>query len=170
MTTEPWRRIPDPGFPGDDGAAEPALRGALAAYASGEGTYAAALAALQASRVVVPVVAVAGEVEVDTAGLAHDKTSDMATVLIARPDGRRGLLAFSGLDSLAAWDPAARPVPVTARAAAQAALHDGADALLLDLSGPHRLVVEGDDLRGLAEGWELTSVAGRSAWIRRLTE
>lgn len=164
------KQIPDPGFAGDDGAADPALRSALAAYTSGEGTYAAALAALLRSRVVVPVVAVAGEVEVDEAGLAHDKTSDMATVLIARPDGRRGLLAFSGLDSLAAWDPAARPVPVAARTAAEAALHEGAEALLLDLHGPHRLVVEGQDLQGLARGWELTSVGGRSAWIRPVPE
>lgn len=164
------KQIPDPGFAGDDGAPDPALRSALAAHASGEGTYAAALAALQGSRVVVPVVAVAGEVEVDEAGLAHDKSSDMAAVLIARPDGRRGLLAFSGVESLAAWDPAARPVPVTARTAAQAALQDGAVALVLDLSGPHRLVVEGDDLQGLAAGWELTSVQGRSAWIRPAAE
>ncbi|MFD1946016.1 SseB family protein [Nocardioides aestuarii] len=166
MTTDPERQIPDPGFAGDDGAPDPALRAALAAHASGEGTYAAALAVLLGSRVVVPVVAVAGEVEVDEAGLAHDKTSDMAAVLIARPDGRRGLLAFSGLDALAAWDPAARPVPVTSRTAARAAVQEGAVALLLDLKGPHRLVVEGEDLRALAAGWELASVEGRSAWIR----
>jgi hypothetical protein len=166
MSTEPSRQIPDSGFADDDGAPDPALRAALAAYASGEGTYAAALAALLGSRVVVPVVAVLGEVGVDEAGLAHDKSSDMAAVLIARPDGRRGLLAFSGLDALTAWDPEARPVPVTARTAAQAALQDGAVALLLDLSGPHRMVVEGDDLQGLARGWELTVVGGRSAWIR----
>ncbi len=160
------KQIPDPGFAGDDGTAEPRLRAALAAHASGEGTYAAALTALLDGRVVVPVVAVAGEVEVDEAGLAHDKTSDMAAVLIARPDGRRGLLAFTGLDALAAWDPEARPVPVTAQVAARAALQEGAAALLLDLRGPHRLVVEGDDLRGLAGGWALTEVGGRSAWIR----
>ena len=59
---------------------------------------------------------------------------------------------------------------MTARMAAQAALQDGADALLLDLKGPHRLVVEGDDLEGLARGWELTTVGGRSAWIRPAPE
>ena len=164
------RTIPDPGFPGDDGTADPALTAALAAYASGDGGYAAALAALVDSRVVVPVVAIAGEVEVDEAGLAHDKTSDMAAVLLTRPDGRRGLLAFSGTATLTAWDPDARPVPVTARTAARAALQEGADALVVDLAGPVRFPVEGEDLRGLAAGWTLGRVGDRSAWIRPAAE
>jgi len=164
------RTIPDPGFPGDDGTADPALTAALAAYASGHGGYAAALAALADCRVVVPVVAIAGEVEVDEAGLAHDKTSDMAAVLLTRPDGRRGLLAFSGTATLTAWDPDARPVPVTARTAARAALQEGADALVVDLAGPVRFPVEGEDLRGLAAGWTLGRVGDRSAWIRPAAE
>ena len=58
-----------------------------------------------------PVVAVLGEVEHDDAGLAHDKSSDMATVLMTSPDGRRGLLAFTCSATMSRWDPAARPVP-----------------------------------------------------------
>jgi hypothetical protein len=164
------RSIPDPGFAGDDGSADPALTAALAAYSSGEGEYAAVLAPLTTARLVVPVVAIAGEVEVDEAGLAHDKTSDMAAVLMTRPDGRRGLLAFTGTATLAAWDPAARPVPVSATTAARAALQEQADALVVDVGGPVRFVVQGEDLRALAAGWTLTSVGGRSAWIRPATE
>ena len=116
------RSIPDFGFTGDDGAADPAVTAALAAYASGEGEYVEALAALRASRLLVPVVAIAGEVGLDADGLAHDKTSDMATVLLTRPDGRRGMLAFTGTASLAAWNPEARLVPVSTLTAAQAAV------------------------------------------------
>ncbi|MFC6343376.1 SseB family protein, partial [Nocardioides hankookensis] len=58
------------------------------------------------------------------------------------------------------------PVPVTAQVAARSALQDGAAALVVDLAGPVRFVVEGDDLRGLAEGWTLARVAGGVAWIR----
>ncbi len=163
------RSIPDPGFPDDDGAAQPAVTAALAAYDAG-GSYADALGALLGARLLVPVVAVADEVEVDAAGLAHDKTSDMAAVLLARPDGRRGLLAFTGTGALAAWDAGARPVPVSARTAAQAAVQEQADALVVDVAGPVRFVVEGDDLRGLAAGWRLTRVGERSAWIRPATE
>ncbi len=117
-----------------------------------------------------PVVAVLGEVEVDADGLAHDKTSDMAAVLLTRPDGRRGLLAFTSADALTAWNPDARPVPVHTATAAQAALQEQAHALVVDVAGPVRFPIEGEDLRGLAAGWRLTRVGERSAWIRPAPE
>lgn len=158
--------IPDPGFAGDDGAADPRVSAALAAWARGEATYADALVALQSARLLVPVVAVLGEVEYDEAGLAHDKTSDMATVLLQGADGRLALLAFTGTAALTAWNPEGRPVPVLAGVAARAALQDGAAALLVDVAGPTRFVVEGDDLEGLAAGWTLARVGSGTAWIR----
>ncbi len=160
------REIPDPGFAGDTGDADPEVTAALAAYAADPARYPEALAAVLGTRLLVPVVAVLGEVEVDEAGLAHDKTSDMATVLVTGRDGRTALLAFTGTRQLAAWNPEARPVPVPARRAAQAAVQDGAAALAVDLAGPVSLVVEGDDLRRTAEGWSLARVGERTAWIR----
>ena len=159
------RTIPDPGFAGDHGEPGQALCAALTAYAAGTGSQVDALAAVRASRLLVPVVAVLGEVEVDARGLARDKTSDMATVLLQGADGRMALLAFSGMPALLAWDPEARPVPVTARTAAQAALQDGAAAIVVDVAGPAAFVVEGQDLEGLARGWTLARVGGRSAWV-----
>ncbi|MFC6286483.1 SseB family protein [Nocardioides sp. GCM10027113] len=160
------RLIPDPGFAGDDGAAPARLVAALAAYAADRSRYAEALAELRQSRLLVPVVAVLGEVEVDAAGLAHDKSSDMATVLLTGRDGRQALLGFSGIDRLHAWNPQARPVPVTAVLAAQSAVQEGADALLVDVAGPVQLVVQGEDLTALAAGWTLGRVGERTAWIR----
>ncbi len=160
------RRIPDPGFPDDDGTAPADLVAALASHARGLDGRAAALAALQHSRLLVPVVALLGEVAYDDDGLAHDKTSDMATVLMRGASGRLALLAFTGTASLQAWDPEARPVPVSAPLAARSALQDGAEALLIDLAGPTRFVVEGDDLQGLALGWTLARVGTAVAWIR----
>lgn len=170
--------IPDPGFAGDDGSADPHVSAALADYASG-GEYVAALAAIAGSRLVVPVVAVPAArrdgrrttssgagTQVDERRQAHDRTSDLATVLIARPDGRRGMLAFTSTDALATWDRDARPVPVGARHAARAAVQEGAEALLVDVAGPVRFTITGDDLRGLAAGWRLARVGERSAWIR----
>ena len=159
------RTIPDPGFAGDHGEPGAALQAALAAYAEGRGSQVDALAAVRESRLLVPVVAVLGESEVDDRGLTHDKTSDMATVLLTGADGRLALLAFSGLPALNAWDPQARPVPVTARTAAQAAIQDGAAAVVVDVAGPATFVVEGDDLRGIAGGWTLARVGGRTAWV-----
>lgn len=157
--------IPDPGFPGDAGEAPPAVTAALAAYAGGTGSHLDALAAVRGARLLVPVVAVLGEAETDARGLTHDKTSDMATVLLQGADGRMALLAFTGTAALRAWDPEARPVPVTARTAARAALQDDAAAIVVDVAGPATFVVEGEDLRGLAQGWALARVGGRSAWV-----
>lgn len=163
---EPERRIPDPGFGDDDGSADPVLTAALASYAAGSAGLADVLGPLQTARLLVPVVAVLGAVEVDEQGLGHDKSSDMAAVLVARPDGRRGLLAFSGQATMRRWDPAARPVPVTAQLAAQAALQEQADALVVDLAGPGSAAITGDDLQALAAGWVLTRVGERTGWIR----
>jgi hypothetical protein len=160
------RAIPDPGFAGDAGAADPEVTAALAAYATDESRYVDALAALQGARLLVPVVAVATEVEHDADGRARDKTSDMATVLMTSRSGRRGLLAFTGLEPLRAWSPEARPVPVATRLAARSALQEGAEALVIDIAGPSTVAIEGDDLAGMAGGWQLARVGVRTAWIR----
>jgi hypothetical protein len=161
------RSIPDPGFAGDDGAVAEEVARALAAYDAAPGLHhTATLAALQHSRLLVPVVAVLGDVEHDEAGLAHDKSSDMATVLMQGNDGRMALLCFTGTEPLRRWNADARPVPVSARDAARAAVQDGADALLVDVAGPVPFVLEGPDLRALADGFVVADVGGRAAWVR----
>jgi hypothetical protein len=162
------RRIPDPGFAGDTGGADPVLRAALEAYAGRGGGQAEVLQALSASggstRLLVPVVAVLGDVERDAEGRAHDKTSDMATALLTGRDGRRALLAFTSLETLAAWRPDARPVPVSATLAARSALQEGAAALVIDVAGPTMYAVEGDLLDALAHGWTLVRTPDGFAW------
>ncbi|WP_435741290.1 SseB family protein [Nocardioides sp. SYSU DS0663] len=167
---EGQRRLLGPGFPDDTGEPPAALVAATTSYAADARRYPEVLGALTACRLLVPVVAVLGEVELDEQGLARDKSSDMAAVLLTGADGRRALLAFSGTAAMAAWDPAARPVPVPAQLAAQAAVQEGAAALLVDVAGPVRVVVEGEDLRALAAGWTLARVGERSAWIRPTEE
>ncbi len=111
-------RLLAPAFPGDTGAPDAVLRAALAAAAAagtGSASGREALALLQGSRVLVPVMAVLGESESDEHGTTREKSSDMAAVLMTGADGRRALLAFTGTDSLEAWDAAARPVPVSCR-------------------------------------------------------
>ena len=54
------------------------------------------------------------------------------------------------------------------RAAALSAVQENAAALVLDLAGPARFVIEGDDLRALASGWTLARLEGddrRLAWV-----
>ena len=121
----------------------------------------AVLAVLQDARLLVPVVAMLGEVEYDDQGLAHDKTSDMAAVLMTGRDGRTALLAFTGTAALQALEPRGAPGPGDRRQAAQAAIQDEAAALLVDVAGPVMFVVEGD---GPAVAWR------GSRWSRRLEE
>lgn len=161
------RAIPDPGFPDDPGWVDPEVSAALAAYARDpDRLHRPTLAVLQDARLLVPVVAVLGEVEHDEQGRAHDKTSDMATVLMRGRDGRLALLAFTCTEALSAWDPQARPVPVTVTTAARAAVQDDAEALLVDVAGPSMFVVEGEDLKALAEGYTLAEVNGELLWVK----
>lgn len=161
------RSLPQPGFAGDDGSVSPEVAAALSDYgADPDARHRATVAVLQDSRVLVPVVAVLGEAEQDTRGLTVEKSSDMAAVLMRGKDGRLALLAFSGEASMERWNPEARPVPVSVPQAAQAAVQDGADALVLDVAGPAMLVVEGDDLRALAEGYRLLRTEAGWAWAK----
>jgi hypothetical protein len=146
------KNIPDPGFADDDGSAAPALAAALARYAEDRGTAAAVVEALHGARLLVPVVAVLGEVETGPDGLRREKTSDMAVPTIQAPDGRRALPAFTSTGTLARWRPDARPVAVPLRQALQALAHEGADTLLIDLAGPVTYELTGPALRAAAFG------------------
>ncbi len=160
------RELLDTGFGDDDGRVAPDVADALAAYEGERSTHRETLLVLQDARLLVPVVAVVGEVEHDSAGLARDKTSDMATVLMTSRSGRTALMAFTCLDTMRRWRPDSRPVPVSVPQAAQAALQDGAQALLLDVAGPVMFVVERRDLEALAEGFRLVPMAGKLAWAK----
>jgi SseB protein N-terminal domain len=133
------------------------MRAALAAYANGTGGSADVLAALAAGRLLIPVVAVLNEADKIPDGPRSDKSSHMATVSTTGRDGRRGLLAFTSTDAMGRWNATARPVPVTGRRAAESALADGADALVIDLAGPVTFSVDAGELRALAAGWRPVS-------------
>lgn len=153
-------QIPISGFAGDDGAADPRL---MAAIESGD--QGAVLAALADARLLVPLVAILGEVETDEAGLARDKSSEMAVVLLTGRDGRRAMLAFTSTSSLARWQPDARPMPAASRLVATAAIQEGAAAIVLDVAGPRTVVVETDDVRRLASGQRVVRLEdGTHAW------
>ncbi|MER5770562.1 SseB family protein [Streptomyces sp. NPDC001985] len=145
------KNIPDPGFPDDDGTADPRLTAALTTWAADRTAETPVLEALRDARLLVPVVAVLGETEIGPNGLPQEKTSDMAVpTLTAGP--RRALPAFTSIASLARWNPEARPVAVPLHQALQAAAHERADTLVLDLAGPVTYQLTGPALRALAEG------------------
>ena len=141
------RQLTSTGFDDDRGAGDPAVLAALA----GSTDEAALLDAVAAARWLVPVVATAAEVVDGAHGHAVDAQVDMAVVTLVGPQGDRALPVFSSLTTLAAWDRAARPVPVTAARAAQAAVAEGCHALLLDIGAPHARTLRPSMLWALAQ-------------------
>ncbi|MET9404097.1 SseB family protein [Kitasatospora sp. NPDC002965] len=145
------KNIPNPGFAADDGAADPALAAALARWSQDRTAEPEVLAALAPTRLMVPIVAILGEVELDEHGHRHEKTSDMAVPVVEAADGRRALPAFTSLETLARWRADARPAPVAAPQAAMVAFSERADTLLVDPAGPVAFRLSGARLRALAE-------------------
>jgi hypothetical protein len=163
---------------GDTGGADPAVTAALAAYAAGAATEHAALTAVAASRLLVPVVAVLAEAngaraDMTRAGVARgevargevargevargevkgaEKETEMALPTLIGNDGRKAVIAFTGTDTIRRWRADARPVPVPASRLWPAVAAERADAVVIDVAGPVPLVVEGARLRALAGG------------------
>jgi hypothetical protein len=165
---DPRRTLAPSPFPADDGKASTETRRLLAAATPDAGSiaYLRAVAALCLDRLLVPVVATATRLGQTAGGLTSDKEAEMAVVLLQASDGRRALLAFTGLDALQAWQGSARPVPVTLDQTAQTALAEGAAAVLVDCASPASLVVEGDLLDQLAAGHRLVETSpGEFGWL-----
>lgn len=145
---------PNQAFAGDHGEPDLQVRAALAAVADDPAGYARAVAALCGTRLLLPI--------------APDPEGDLAAVQVAAPDGGTGLLAFTGLDALTAWNPAARPVPCTLDELAATALETTADAVVIDLAGPSSLVIEASLIAELAQGRRLVELPdGGFGWLYR---
>ena len=161
----------------DHGQVPPAVLAALTAYAAHEGSLASVLLALQDGRLLVPMVEVPDgtftdhehddhdDHDHDHPPGAHHRGPQLAAVSLQRPDGRRGLLAFTGTEPLARWNPDARPLPLATRRAAETAVRDGAAALVIDVAGPVQVVVQGAELAALAQGWTLGRIGDRAGWV-----
>jgi hypothetical protein len=82
---------------------------------------------------------------------AGDKRSELAIPSLVGQDGRLALVAFTCADSLRAWQPGARPVPVPASGVFQTAVAESS-AVVIDVAGPVPVTVEGTRLAALAAG------------------
>jgi SseB protein N-terminal domain len=119
----------------------------LAAYQAGEATEHAALSAVAAARLLVPIVAVLAEANED----GTEKETEMALPTLIGNDGRAAVIAFTGAGPLRQWRQDARPVPVPGPRL-WAAARTEADAVVVDIAGPVPLIVEGARLAALAAG------------------
>ncbi len=140
------RTLSDPGFADDSGGADPEFAAALRAFAAGDPEPLAHL--LPTARLLVPIVAILDEVDERGA----EKSTDMAVVTLKLTNGQIALPAFTSLDALARWHADARPLPIEGMRAAQAAIFEKADLLLIDPAGPVTAPVAGPALTTLAAG------------------
>lgn len=136
-------------FHDDDGSADPRAQALLAAFGSGLGSEHDALTALAASRLLVPIVAAPSES--GDQGDHGDHGAEMSLPTLIGRDGRPAIPAFTCLDTLARWDPRARPVPALAPTVWRAAV-DSSTAVVVDVAGPVPLAIEGARLTALADG------------------
>lgn len=90
------------------------------------------MAALAKHRVLVPMLAEAGQVGETPDGRTVDKTQELSIVTLATPDRRRALPVFTSTDTMRAWNPEARPIPVAGPQAALAAVQEETDVLIMD--------------------------------------
>lgn len=88
--------------------------------------------ALGGERVLVPMLAEAGDLGTTPEGRTVEKTQELSIVTVAAPDGRRVLPIFSSTDSMTAWHDGARPIPVPGAQAAVAAAQEETDLMMLD--------------------------------------
>jgi hypothetical protein len=159
--------LPATPFAGDPGDADRVLSEKLEAYGLGQVSDAEVVRALCGTRVLVPIVATPTSVVINEHGAKQEKSTDMEVVLWKRPtDGRVALLAFTSLQSMQLWSLEARPSPVTVTDAARVARAESATALLVDVAGPVRFVVENDDLVHLATGHALVAAGAGHAWVK----
>lgn len=148
---------------GDRGEPDAEVRAALAASGAGDPeAYLSAVAALCGARLLLPVVA-SGDESGD--GPDPDRHAEMSAVLMTSASGASGVLAFTGLDALRAFDPMARPVPCTLDDVAATAVETGAEAIVIDVAGPHLLTIEGELIRPLATGNRLMKLSDGWGWL-----
>ncbi|WP_405217289.1 SseB family protein [Agrococcus sp. Ld7] len=144
----------DTAYAGDDGSAPPAYLQAVAGLAAGTSGRAAVVDALRGERLLVPLLAAAGETGIDARGRMIDKTQELSIVTVQAPDGGTILPMFSQVSAMQAWNPRARPVPTSVQRAAAAAL-DGPARVVVDPAAESEFVLTRSMLEALLadEAW-----------------
>lgn len=135
------REFHDHPYQGDDGSRPEALGQALdlvrvALDGADDGALAdaakALVGALRTERVLVPLIAEAGDMGVTDDGLAVEKSQELSIVTVEGPNGQPTGLMFSSVDDMSAWRSEARPIPVEAARVAAWALAENVPHVVLD--------------------------------------
>jgi hypothetical protein len=135
----------------DDGSAPAKLLEALKRFRSRELGEAEVVDELRVSRLLIPLVAHAGDTGIAPNGLHVDKTQELSIITVAGPDGRSVLPAFTSVDAMAHWNPSARPIPADGIRVALAAASEGTDLVVVDATNDTEFAVRRPALWALAQ-------------------
>jgi len=136
----------------DDGSAPPRLLEAIKRFRAHELGEADVVDVVRESRLLIPLVAVLGESETGDHGHLVDKSQELSIVTVAAPDGRNILPAFTSVDAMSRWNPAARPIPADGARVALAAADEGTDLVVIDPTSPTEFVIRRPALWAMAKG------------------
>jgi hypothetical protein len=154
---QPWagRSFDENAFASDDGSAPPQLIEALDRFQSGQSGEADVVDAFRTARLLIPLVAHAGEVGVGPHGQLVDKTQELSIVTVAGPDGRNVLPVFSSVAAMSSWNSTARPVPADGIRVALAAASEQTDVVVLDPTSETEFAIRRPALWAIAQsqGW-----------------
>ncbi|MGO2658913.1 SseB family protein [Mycetocola reblochoni] len=159
---QPWagRRFEPSAFASDDGTAPVALATAIAAFRDGSAGPEPVVEAFRDARLLIPLLAAAGDLGRTEEGLTVDKTQELSIVTVTAPDGRRVLPVFSSVAAMAAWRPDARPVPADGVRVALAAAGDGTDLVVLDPTSESEFGLRRPMVWAIAQGHAWTAPWG----------
>ena len=149
----------DTEYKDDDGSIPPAFRDAMGVLrqrgvrAAETDALVAVVDALRDARLLVPLVAEAGDVGTTPEGRVVDKTQELSIPTVAGPDGAPILPVFSSASAMQVWNSKARPVPASTQRVAVAALEEDAQRVVIDAgSDETELVLGAPALRAIAVG------------------
>jgi hypothetical protein len=135
----------------DDGSAPPKLLEAIKRFRSRELGEAEVVDEVRVSRLLIPLVAHAGETGTAPDGHLVDKSQELSIITVAGPDGRSVLPAFTSVEAMSHWNPKARPIPADGVRVALAAASEGTDLVVLDATSPTEFAIRRPALWALAQ-------------------
>ncbi len=146
-------------FQADTGEADTALQTALDAFSQArtssspqdvEEAFSRVVEAFSAARLLIPLIAEAGDFGLTPEGAIVEKSQELSVVHVEGPDGRAVAPVFSSVEAMSRWNSSARPVPVEAARAALATAADGLALMVLDPGSPHTLTFRRGVLQAVA--------------------
>lgn len=136
----------------DDGSADANYLNLVRSYKEGVTNFSSVVSKIAAIRFLTPLIANLGEADTGPHGKLVDKSADLSIVSVAAPDGSSALPAFSSVNAMHSWNPASRPVPVSAQKLMLAAASEGNRYVVLDAGTEYQLVLRRSAISAIAQG------------------